>query len=138
MADNISQETQETTTPQETIDEDFGDPFDSPEDETAADSGAGSTVEEEHQSPMEHRHSSAVASKIHKRKVPVRRPTAYVSGRDGADDDKDDVEHTDTGETATAQVSDTAQKPIPADTRLRELSKKYKSQDRSPDSEEAD
>ncbi|EYB95561.1 hypothetical protein Y032_0158g3239 [Ancylostoma ceylanicum] len=98
---------------------------------------------EEHSSPGEEEKMSAeqrpsshhgISSRIHKRKMPVRRPTAYVSDK-GATEEKEDDEDDDKEQETPSQ--DIPKKSPSLDQRLRELSMKYRQQECSPERAEA-
>ncbi|KAL6744251.1 hypothetical protein Aduo_017205 [Ancylostoma duodenale] len=94
-----------------------------------------SAAEEEKMS-AEQRPSShhGISSRIHKRKMPVRRPTAYVSDK-GAAEEKEDDEDDDKEQETPAE--DVPKKSPTLEKRLRELSLKYRQQECSPERAEA-
>ncbi|RCN49139.1 hypothetical protein ANCCAN_04711 [Ancylostoma caninum] len=103
----------------------------------------GSSSDEVEHSPGEEERMSAeqrpsshhgISSRIHKRKMPVRRPTAYVSDKGAAEEKEDDEEDDKEQETPPEDIP---KKSPTLDQRLRELSLKYRQQECSPERAEA-
>ncbi|PIO76911.1 hypothetical protein TELCIR_00999 [Teladorsagia circumcincta] len=106
----------------------------------SSDGESAPSVEEEPKSSNEPRTSSnhGISSRIQKRKMPVRRPTAYVSGRQPIQpkqDDKETAEQSSSSDTPPPSSTEGAKKSPTLEQRLRELSIKYKQQEQSPERE---
>ncbi|VDO30902.1 unnamed protein product [Haemonchus placei] len=107
--------------------------------ESSDDEGAPILEDEDKSSAESHTSSNhGISSRIQKRKMPVRRPTAYVYGREPIQQKNDDnktTEQAKSSETPSRPSPEKAKKPSTLEQRLRELSMKYKQQEQSPERE---
>ncbi|KAK5964789.1 hypothetical protein GCK32_000467 [Trichostrongylus colubriformis] len=117
-----------------------------PGDDSTDSSDGDSTVpfKEEPESSSEPRTPSnhGISSRIKKRKMPVRRPTGYLSGKERIqqkENDKDATEREESSDTSQTPSSNDKKTRVTStlEQRLRELSMKYKLQEQSPEREQS-
>ncbi|ETN85032.1 hypothetical protein NECAME_16943 [Necator americanus] len=94
-----------------------------------------SNFTEEQNKSTEQRSSSnrGISNRIHKRKMPVRRPTAYVSDKNVVEDKNDDDDEDELDDREQQAPSPDIPKFSTLEQKLRELSMKYRQQECSPE-----